>query len=54
MSQDFVFSDFASCLPALEHGKVGHPWLIEVEEYMNITFVSVPGHAGIPQAAGVL
>lgn len=47
-SQAVVFSDSASCLSALEHGQVGHPWLLEVQQYANVTFVWVPGHAGIP------
>lgn len=47
-SQAVVFSDSAGCLSALEHGQVGHPWLLEVQQYANITFVWVPGHAGIP------
>ncbi|XP_065093119.1 uncharacterized protein LOC135713813 [Ochlerotatus camptorhynchus] len=47
-SQAVVFSVSASCLSALEHGQVGHPWLLEVQRYANITFAWVPGHAGIP------
>lgn len=43
-----VFSDSASCLSALEHGRVAHPWLLEIQQrYANITFVWIPGHAGI-------
>lgn len=43
-----VFSDSTSGLSALEHGSVGHPWLIEVQRYANVTFVWVPGHADFP------
>lgn len=47
-AQAVVFSDSASCLSAIERGQVGHPWLLEVQQYANITFAWVPGHAGIP------
>lgn len=40
-----VFSDFTSCLSVLEHGKVSHSWLGEVEGHMGITFVWVSEHA---------
>lgn len=46
--QTVIFSDSASCLSAIEHGRSDHTWLIEVQRFTNITFVWVPGHTGIP------
>lgn len=45
-----VFSDSASCLQALEHGKSRHPYIQAVENASvakNITFCWIPGHSGI-------
>ncbi|XP_058840526.1 uncharacterized protein LOC131696013 [Topomyia yanbarensis] len=45
-----IFSDSASCIQAIDHGKSRHPWIQAVEctsADKNITFCWVPSHSGI-------
>lgn len=49
-SHTVVFSDSASCLQALDHGKSRHAWIQAIEEASmdkQITFCWVPSHSGI-------
>lgn len=49
-SHTVIFSDSASCIQAIEHGKSRHPWIQAVEAATatkKITFCWVPSHSGI-------
>ncbi|XP_058827538.1 uncharacterized protein LOC131687467 [Topomyia yanbarensis] len=46
-----IFSDSASCIQAIDHGKSRHPWIQAVEDASTkkkVTFCWVPSHSGIP------
>ncbi|XP_058816568.1 uncharacterized protein LOC131679836 [Topomyia yanbarensis] len=47
-----IFSDSASCIQAIDHGKTRHPWIQAVEDAStkkNVTFCWVPSHSGISE-----